>query len=423
MPDVIVAGGGAAGVGAALGAAATGAHVTLLERAPFLGGAATLSNVLTYCGFWTQADPPLACVGGAGRQVLDEIALLGVDVRPQRMSVSGVVVALIEPEAVKLALDRILARAGVEVILHARIAGATAENDRVRDVRVLDHRGEFTLTANAYVDGSGEADLAYFSGAATRFGDVDGRHQNGTLAVRFGGIDRDADISRGTWERAIVAAKARGVAPLTKEHGLVVRMEGSGDVLAFLADEAYDARDAYALSGAERHAREQAWAYLEAIRSLPGHERAHIVASGPMIGTRESRHIVAPYALTTDDVLSARTFDDTVALGGWPVEFHGGPGTRSIWKRIADDRAYGIPLRSLHSVDRTNLFAAGRTLDADPYAFSSLRVMGTAFATGQAAGVAAAYVAAGTGAAPDDVRAELRRQGAILDLFAAIGEP
>jgi len=416
MSDVIVAGGGAAGVGAALGAAAAGARVTLLERAPFLGGAATLSSVLTYCGFWTQADPPLDCVGGAGRRVLDELETLGVDVRPTRMSVSGVVVALIEPEAVKIALDRILARAGVEVILHARIAGAAADGNRVREVRVLDHRGEFTLAAEAFVDGSGEADLAYFSGAATRFGGADGAYQNGTLAIRFGGIDPGADISRGTWEGAIVAGKARGLSPLTKEHGLIVRMPGSGDVLAFLADEAYDARDAYALSGAERHAREQAWSYLAAIRGLPGHERAYIAASGPMIGTRESRHIVASYALTSDDVLSARVFDDTVALGGWPVEYHGGPGTRSIWKRIANDRAYGIPLRSLQSVDRTNLFAAGRTLDADAFAFSSLRVMGTAFATGQAAGVAAAYVAANTPAEPETVRAELRRQGAILEL-------
>jgi len=78
MHDVIVAGGGAAGVGAALGAVAAGARVTVLERAPFLGGAATLSNVLTYCGFWTQADPPQACVGGAGRLALDAIGALGV---------------------------------------------------------------------------------------------------------------------------------------------------------------------------------------------------------------------------------------------------------------------------------------------------------------------------------------------------------
>ena len=416
MAEVIVAGGGAAGVGAALGAAAAGARVTLLERAPFLGGAATISNVLTYCGFWTQAEPPLACGGGAGQRVLDEIAALGVDVRPQRMHVSGVVVALIEPEAVKIALDRILAGAGVEVVLHARIAGARSEGDRVDALRVLDHRGEFTLSADAYVDATGEADLAYFSGAATRFGDGDGRAQNGTLAIRFGGIERDADISRATWQRAIVAAKARGAAPLTKEHGLVARLGGSGDVLAFLADEAYDARDAYALSVAERHGREQAWAYLAAVRALPGHERAYIVASGPMIGTRESRHILSPYALTTDDVLSARMFEDTVALGGWPVEYHGGPGTPSIWKRIAGDRAYGIPLRSLHAGDRVNLFAAGRTVDADPFAFSSLRVMGTSFATGQAAGVAAAYVAAGADAGPAAVRAELRRQGAILEL-------
>ncbi len=416
MNQVIVAGGGAAGVGAALGAAAAGAHVTLLERAPFLGGAATLSNVLTYCGFWTQGEPPRACVGGAGKSVLDAVAGLGCDVRPQRMHSSGVVVAVIEPEAVKLALDRLLADAGVDVVLHARIAGATSQGELVHDVRVLDHRGELRLSGDAFVDATGEADLAYFAGAATRFGGADGRYQNGTMVVRFGGIAADADISRGTWEAAVRSAKGRGVAPLTKEHGFVARLPASGDIIAFLADEAYDARDARSLTHAERHGREQAWAYLKAISSLPGHESAYLVTTGPMVGTRESRHIISPYPLRVDEVLEARTHEDSVALGGWPVEYHGGPGESSIWKRIKNDGAYGIPLRSLRSIDRTNLFAAGRTLDADDYAFSSLRVMGTAFATGQAAGVAAAYVAKEKTADAKLVRAELRRQGAIFEL-------
>jgi len=413
---VLVAGGGAAGVGAALGAAAAGSRVTVIERAPFLGGAATVSNVLTYCGFWTQADPPQACVGGVGTRVLAAIAALGVDVKPQRMATSGVVVALIEPEAVKRALDTLLAEAGIEVVLHARICGATSAGDRIRSVRVLDHRGEFTLAADAFVDATGEADVAYFAGAATRFGASDGTYQNGTLAMRIGGIAADADISRETWESAIRAAKARGVAPLTKEHGLVARLARSGEVLAFLADEAYDARSAYALTQAEQHGRAQAWAYLEAVRNLPGHANAYLISTGPAIGTRESRHIVSAAPLPTDAVLAGQRFEDTVALGGWPVEYHGGAGERSVWIRIKDDGAYGIPLRTLQSIDRRNLFAAGRTVDAEPYAFSSLRVMGTAFATGQAAGVAAAYVAAETDASPQAVRAELHRQGAILDL-------
>src|ERR1700736_6660151 len=110
--DVVVCGGGAAGVAAAVGAARAGARVALLEQAPFLGGAATRSGVLTYCGFWTQAEPPRRAVGGAGADVLDALDRLGGISGPARTERTRVVIALIEPEAVKLALDRLCAAAG-----------------------------------------------------------------------------------------------------------------------------------------------------------------------------------------------------------------------------------------------------------------------------------------------------------------------
>ena len=102
------------------------------------------------------------------------------------------------------------------------------------------------------------------------------------------------------------------------------------------------------------------------------------------------------------------------ALGGWPVEHHPGPGLPYRWTRIKDDGAYEIPLDTLRSATHANLFAAGRTLDADPYAFASLRVMGNAFASGQAAGVAAAQCARDGGTDAERVRVELVRQGALV---------
>jgi hypothetical protein len=414
--DVVVCGGGAAGVGAAIGAARAGARVALLERAGFLGGAATRSGVLTYCGFWTQAEPPLRAVGGVGAEVLDALEPLGGVSGPARTDRTRVVIALIEPEAVKLALDRLCASAGVEVILHARLAAAEADDGALRSAVALDHEDMFALEAAAFVDASGEADLAHFARAATRYGDADGRVQNGTLAMRIGGIPRDADISRVAWAGAVRDAKARGAERMTKEQGLVVRLPHSGEVIAFLADEAYDARDARSTSAAERHAREQAWAYVEAVRALPGHERAYLIATGPAIGTRESRHVVARAQLSGADVLGAHIASHTVALGAWPVELHPGPGIPSVWKRLRGDGAYGIALDTLVSATHRNLFAAGRVIDADADAFASARVMGTAFATGHAAGVAAALLADGRSADVAAVRAELLRQNAILDL-------
>jgi hypothetical protein len=411
----MVCGGGAAGVAAAIGAARCGARVALLEQAPFLGGAATRSGVLTYCGFWTQGDPPQPAVGGVGGAVLTALEALGGISGPVRTS-SNVVIALIEAEPVKLALDRLCAAAGVDVILHGRLAAAESDGDLVRTAIAIDHLGTFALEATAFVDASGEADLADRAGAATRYGDAAGFAQIGTLAVRFGGIARDADVSRAAWAGALSAAKARGVRHLNKEKGLVVRLPHSGEIVAFLADEAFDARDARSIGAAERRAREQAWAILTAIRTLEGHENAYLVATGPSIGTRESRHVVAREQLRGANVLAARIGEDAVALGGWPVELHPGPGRPSVWKRLRGDGAYGIPLGALRSATHANLFAAGRVLDGDADAFGSARVMGTAFATGHAAGIAAAFVARGEAAEIGAVRGELLRQGAILAL-------
>jgi succinate dehydrogenase/fumarate reductase flavoprotein subunit len=414
--DVVVAGGGAAGVGAAIGAAQTGARVALIESAPFLGGAATRSGVLTYCGFWTQSEPPAAAVGGVGAQVLAELTRIGGASGPIRTVATRVVIALIEPEPVKYALDRLCARAGVEVLLHARITEAAGAGERVTTVGARDHGGAWMLEAAAFVDASGDGDLAAYAGAATRYGDADGRVQNGTLAIRIAGIAPEAVVSRELWSQAIRAAKARGVTTLSKEHGLVARMPGNGDAIAFLADEDYDARDARSLTRAEISGRAQAWAILEALRELPGYEHAYLAQTGPAIGTRESRHAVAMVPLTDAAVLAAHIDDDAVALGAWPVEHHPAPGAPNAWKRLRGDGAYGVPLDALRSIDRTNLFAAGRVIDAQPDAFASVRVMGTAFATGHAAGIAAALTARDGRAETRSVRAELIRQDAILSL-------
>jgi len=241
--------------------------------------------------------------------------------------------------------------------------------------------------------------------------------------MRIGGIPRDADVSRAEWARAVRDAKSRGADNMTKEHGLVARLPHSGEIIAFLADERYDARDARSTSAAERRAREQAWSYVDAIRALPGHERAYLIATGPAIGTRESRHVLARTPLRGEDVLAAHVGDDAVALGAWPVELHPGPGLPNVWKRLRGEGAYGIPLDTLLSATHRNLLAAGRVLDADADAFASVRVMGTAFATGQAAGVAAALVADGRPAEASAVRAEVLRQHGILDLEGSPASP
>ncbi len=151
------------------------------------------------------------------------------------------------------------------------------------------------------------------------------------------------------------------------------------------------------------------------IRTIKGCENAYLASSGPWFGTRESRHINSVQQLREEDVVNGARFEDSVALGSWGTEWHDVETTASEFKLPGNNGVYEIPLGALTSVDTPNLFAAGRTADGDQMAGASLRVMGTAFATGQACGVAAAeYAHAGAAEVPPIQRA-LRTQGALID--------
>jgi len=410
--DVIVAGGGSAGIAAAVGARRSGARTLLIERGPCLGGAATLRSVVTYCGLHTRERRQV--VFGVAEEMLAGLRALDAVSEPTDFNAVAVV---FDPEAVKHVADELCEQAGVEVLLHSHICAATRDDDRVTTVRVADHSGFQEFTAEAFVDASGEADLAHQAGAEVRYGN-DGWVLNGTLGVRFGGIPAQAPMTRAALSEAVRAAKESGACDLTGHTGLIARMPVSNDVITYLADESYDARSAADTSRAERSARRQAQAYLRVVKSLPGCGDAYIVSTGPEMGTRESRHLTGRAQLTEKDILqpaSVRDFKtDHVAVGAWPIESHPGPGLPVEWQYIPEPGYYGIPLDILWSRNTPNLFGAGRTVDGDRGAGASLRVMGTAFATGQAAGVAAAFSADKRGVTARAVRRELDRQGAYL---------
>jgi len=410
--DVIVAGGGTAGTAAAIASARAGAKTLLLERHGCLGGAATVRNVLTLCGLYTLGEQAQMAVGGIGAEVVERLRGLDAITPPQRFR--GVF-AVFEPEAMKRVFDEMAAEAGVDLRFGAFVTDAAREGDRITGLTFADHGGQTQVRAGAFVDCTGEGDLAAFGGAATRYGNADGVNL-GTLGTRFGGIPREVTV---TADQIAAAVAAQGFAPgtVTKDRCVIVRLPISGDMVLYLASADYDPRDGLSLSRAEVAVRRQAWAYLDAVRTIPGCGNAYLASSGPEIGTRESRHLNCRHHLTWDEIARRRRFDDCIALGAWGAEWHDRTDFKSSFDYPPEKSAYEIPLGCLHSVDTPNLFCAGRLADGDRKAGAAIRVMGTAMATGQAAGVAAALTAKGA-FAPDTVREALREAGALLDTGA-----
>jgi hypothetical protein len=410
--DVIVVGGGAAGIAAAVGAQSCGAKTLLIEQYGCLGGAATMRNVLTYCGLYTAEEKPRRAVRGVADLLLAKLEIVCAISVPIRKR--GVFVA-VDSEAVKWAFDTIALESGFDLALHTVLTGANRVGEQIKRITIFDHSGSREVEAKAFVDASGEADLAGLSGASVRYGN-EGAINVGTLAIRFGGIDPNADLSSSAIARAIRRAKATGNKALDQEHGLVTRLPLSGDVLAFLVDAEYNALDGRSIGQAEMLARKKAWEYFHVIRQMPGCEKAYINSTGPMLGTRESRHLNGKYQLTQEDIKSGCEFEDVIALGAWAMEYHPRAGDESSWIPIANQRTFDIPLRSLQSIDTVNLFGAGRVIDGDRYAGASVRVMGTALATGHAAGIAAAHYTQSGSVDIKAVQQALLSQGALLNL-------
>jgi hypothetical protein len=439
--DVLVVGGGPAGLGAAIAAADAGARVVLAERYGFLGGNATAALVMPLMSFHTQMPVPEkkgattllptdhgpgeAVVHGVLGRLLERLVRAGGAIAPSLET--GYTVPF-DPEWFKLIALELLDEAGVEFLFHAFASGVLPRGEGV----VFETKsGPLAMRAKIVVDCTGDGDVAVQAGAPCEIGRADGLVQPMTLMFRVTEFLR-AQFERyvrdnpkewrgvhGLWALVRRAAEA-GELDLQREdmlffatpHGNEVSVN-STRVTRVLGVDVWDL--SYAEWCSRRQMRQIA-AFLR--RYVPGFEDSYVVQSGVQVGVRETRRIVGEYQLTADDVLGARKFEDAIARGAYPVDIHNPKGSGTVLKRLPPGEAYDIPLRALLPKDTERLLVAGRCISGTHEAHSSYRVMPIVMATGQAAGVCAA-LASRSGKTPRqvavrDVQRELLRQGASL---------
>ncbi|SCZ56382.1 FAD-dependent oxidoreductase [Thiohalomonas denitrificans] len=445
--DVLVVGGGPAGIGAALGAAATGAHTILVERYGFLGGNATAALVMPFMSYFTEfhrperlgshtllptdhgpGEPVLA---GVLRQFVKRLLERGGAVLPSQET--GYTVPF-DPEILKQVAMEMLDEAGVQFLFHAFASGILGY-EQPEGVIFETKSGPVVIHARTVVDCTGDGDIAFNAGAPYETGrDTDGLVQPMTLMFRMAEFEKAAfeNYARrhpqdwrgvhGLWD-LVRRATEEGELDLPREDILFFATphprEVSVNSTRVTRAVPLFGTDVWDLSYAEWSARHQMRQIVAFFRHyVPGFEQSYPVQSGTQVGVRESRRILGDYRLTGDDVLSARKFDDVVARNAYPIDVHNPRGSGTTLTRVPPGEAYDIPLRCLLPRDVENLVVAGRCISGSHEAHSSYRVMPVAMSLGQAGGVCAA-LAALKGVTPrelavDDVQRELLRQGADL---------
>ncbi|MFP4057773.1 MAG: FAD-dependent oxidoreductase [Candidatus Brocadiia bacterium] len=419
--DVFVAGGGPAGLAAALAAARQGRRVFLAERHTCLGGMGTAGLVPAFMPF---GDGEHFLAGGIGEEVARKLS-----------EASGLPLGRILPidaEALKRLYDDLATEAGVALTFETALIGVQQEtDDRVGLAICWAKSGLFAVRAGVFVDGTGDGDLAALAGAPFEKGDEAGNLMPGTLCSLWAGVDWEAVEAGGlgTGESRLEEAFRDGVFSIPDRHlpGMwrVGEELGGGNVGHTFGVDSTDERSVtQALMWGRKLVLEYERYYK---RYLRGFEQMKLVATGSLLGIRESRRILGDYVLGIDDFKRRAVFPDEIGRFAYPVDVHASRPDESDYRKFAHEfrtlryergESYGIPYRVLVPRGLSNVLVAGRCVSADRYLQGSIRVMPACFITGQAAGTAAALAVEGgtdtRGVPVPQLQARLKEMGAYL---------
>ncbi len=442
--DVLVVGGGPAGLGAAIGAAQAGAKVVLAERYGFLGGNATAGLVLSWASYFTSPSRKTETFGrkrfpvkqgtskpviaGVLAQLVDRLVAEGGALAP---SLETGFVVPIDPEIFKLVSLEMLDSLGVEMLFHAFASGVIVDRE-VKGVVFETKSGPVVIEAKVTIDCTGDGDVAAFAGAPFELGrEEDGLVQPMTLMFLMDGFSK-VDFNRfvaknpGEWsgvqglKNLVTEAIIKGELTIPREDLLFFDAFRDGKVNVnstripnVLGTDVWD------LTLAELKGRRQVAQLTAFLRKyVPGFEKAYIDQTGAEVAVRETRRIMGEYKLSAKDILEAKKFSDVIAHGTYPIDIHNPAGMSTLLRRVKPGDAYDVPLRCLLPLKVENLLVAGRCISGTHEAHASYRIMPICMATGHAAGVCAA-IACKKNQTPRTVPAklvqeELIRQGAKL---------
>lgn len=423
--DVVVCGAGPAGLAASVCAARAGASTLVIERYGFFGGNFTAASVGTLCGLYLSTGSGFDyAVGGFAREVAERLAKAGSAMGPVPFKETAVL--LYVPWAAKRLGDRLITETErLNALLHCRVADALVERDpasgstRISAVVLATKRGLAAVRGKVFVDATGDADLAYYCGVPTEMGPPGSRQ---FASMQFFVQNADPHKAIAAVQRLSDIIEAEG-AHLTRDSGALIPTGRPGEFIGAMTrvgkdGRPLDATDPYEQTFGEIEGRRIAEETFEFVKEhVPGFENAFLQDTPAQLGIRESRRIRGSFVLEKHHLLEGVRFDDGVASGAWPFEYHV-KGRSTEMEFFPPGHLYSIPYRVMVPGVPQNLLVAGRCISATHDALASTRVMAPCMALGQAAGVAAAIAARSASSVSevpiDDLRGMLRETGALI---------
>ncbi|KRE92101.1 FAD-dependent oxidoreductase [Paenibacillus sp. Soil766] len=394
-PDVVVVGGGATGIAAAIAAARNGASTLLIEQRGYLGGMGTAALVPAFCPY-TDGEKPV--IRGIGLDLLEKMKrAAGEDFLNRYEQLLDWVP--IDVETLKRVYDAEVLASGAQVLFHTVADQVLLDGDRISGLVISNKSGRSVVQAKLYIDASGDADLAALAGVPFQVGGDNGELQPGTMCYVVTGADKvrfnqflTETGQHPQLEDLVTLAQQNGELPEGRK-----RISGmawvSNSVVGFNFGHVFniDGTKAEDLTRAAIEGRQLIDTQIRFLKKyVPGFEHIFLVHSGDQIGIRETRRIQGDYTLVVDDFLSMRSFEDDIARNSYFIDIHlANAGSTMTIKHLPKGKSHGVPYRCMLPQGKSNLIVAGRSVSSDRPVQGSLRVMPNCFAMGEAAGVAA----------------------------------